>query len=69
MPFFIHCYTGDFVRRQFENQPVEREAGYVKTYEHLGRVTDAYEMQVFNEMLESGQKVMTTGAHIFQIRN
>lgn len=65
---FVHHYTGDWVRPNANNSAF-REQGFVREYDNLAQVTDAFAQAMFQKMLENEQIVISSGSHIFQIRN
>ena len=63
----VHHYTGEWIRSDC-NTSVMRTDGYVNEYPSTDVISDEWIRGNFEGMLSTGESVISTGSHVFQIR-
>lgn len=63
----IHHYTGEWIRSDC-NTSATRTEGYTSEYASINDISDEWIRDNFQWMLSAGEIVISTGAHVFQIR-
>lgn len=63
----IHHYTGEWVRSNCDTSAT-RTDGYITEYSSVDTIEDEWIKENFNWMIETGEMVISTGSHVFQIR-
>lgn len=64
---FVHHYTGEWVRSNADTSS-SRTDGYVREYNSLAEIDNAFVRSTFEWMLEIGEIVTSSGSDVYQIR-
>ena len=64
---FVHHHTGEWVRND-ANTSATRTDGYVREYQSLADIDNAFVRSTFEWMLEIGEIVTSSGSNVYQIR-
>jgi hypothetical protein len=64
---FVHHYTGEWVRSN-ANTSATRTDGYVREYNSLAEIDNAFVRSTFEWMMEIGEIVTSSGSDVYQIR-
>jgi hypothetical protein len=64
---FVHHYTGEWVRSN-ANTSASRTDGYVREYNSLAEIDNAFVRSTFEWMVEIGEIVTSSGSDVYQIR-
>ena len=65
---FVYHYTGEWERSDC-NTAATRSPGFVREYQNLNAIDDAWIKSQFQTALELGEPVLIMGGHVFQLRD